>query len=515
MTTEFDPYYTWLGIPPLEQPPDHYRLLGLRQFEDNDDAISNACDGRMVFIRTFQTGKHSPESQELLNKVSEARICLLKPEKKRAYDEQLQKKVNATSQIKTTLTQIQPVSQISSFGDSQPRHHPKQSAERTGVLERLRSDWRWQVGAAGSAVALILLVVIVISNLGSSAEDPPLVVQQDPKPPAPPIPIVPDEPDNPTPKPEVPVPKPEQNPPEVITPKPPPDPVDPPENPNPDDPPVKVQPPRPIDPPSPKVPKLAAVPSDADLSKAVAELRNIFSKEFAGATTTEKQSALAKLLMEQASGVKSDPIDYYAMLDQARQFAIKGREQRLALTAIDQLRETFDVHALELKTQVLATIAGRRLTPDERTEMAEALLELIDEAVRSEEMKIAGNLSDQLGKLTASLRDVELRKMVLAKRKEINDLQKRWSAIAQAVETLKSDPDNASANLVYGKYQCLTRGNWRKGLPLLVKGDDAELKKAAEQDLANPDKSPDQKTLADLWYKIGSKGDSLRNFQAR
>ena len=26
---EFDPYHRWLGIPPEEQPADHYRLLGI------------------------------------------------------------------------------------------------------------------------------------------------------------------------------------------------------------------------------------------------------------------------------------------------------------------------------------------------------------------------------------------------------------------------------------------------------------------------------------------------------
>ncbi|MCH7725679.1 MAG: PD40 domain-containing protein [Planctomycetes bacterium] len=548
MTAEFDPYYTWLGIPPLEQPPDHYRLLGLQQFEDNDDAISNACDARMAFIRTFQTGKHTAESQELLNEVSEARICLLKPEKKRAYDEQLQKKVNATSlktaaplpapepaqpqvpQIKTALPQVQPVSQIPSFGDSQPRQRSKPAAKQTSVLERLRSDWRWQVGAAGSAVALILLVVIVISNLGSS-EDPTPVVQQDPKkdgskdsvPPVPPstddmAPTSDDSPSVPndgSPKPIEPAPKTDDSSTKVITQNPPPDPVDPRKDSNRDDPPVEVEPPRPIETPVPSVPKLAAVPSDADLDEAVAELGNIFSKEFAGATTPEKQSTLATVLMERASDLKSDSIDYYAMLDQARQYATKGGDWRLALTAVDQLRKSFDVHALELKSQVLATIAGGRLTSGERTEMAEALMELIDEAVRSEEIKIAGNLSDQLGKIITSLRDVEVRKQAADKRKEINGLRKRWSVITKAIDILKSDPDDAVANLVYGKYQCLTRGDWQKGLPLLAKSDDAPLKKAAEQDLENPDKSADQSELANLWYDIGSRDVSCKNFQAR
>lgn len=52
-SAEFDPYYTWLGIAPEEQPPNHYRLLGIRLFEDNADVISNAADREMGHLFTF------------------------------------------------------------------------------------------------------------------------------------------------------------------------------------------------------------------------------------------------------------------------------------------------------------------------------------------------------------------------------------------------------------------------------------------------------------------------------
>ncbi|MCL4190885.1 MAG: hypothetical protein KJZ87_04000 [Thermoguttaceae bacterium] len=90
MSEVFDPYYIWLGIPPEEQPPHYYRLLGLRAFETNADAIGHAADQRMTLLRTFQTGKHTDESQRLLNEVALARVTLLNPDKKAAYDQQLQ-----------------------------------------------------------------------------------------------------------------------------------------------------------------------------------------------------------------------------------------------------------------------------------------------------------------------------------------------------------------------------------------------------------------------------------------
>ena len=38
MTPEFDPDHKWLGIPPKDQPPNHYRLLGLDLFESDQES---------------------------------------------------------------------------------------------------------------------------------------------------------------------------------------------------------------------------------------------------------------------------------------------------------------------------------------------------------------------------------------------------------------------------------------------------------------------------------------------
>lgn len=89
MSNTFDPYHTWLGIAPSEQPPNHYRLLGIALFEESRDVISNAADRQMAHIRTFQSGKHSAESQKLLNELSAARVTLLDPKKRAEYDAKL------------------------------------------------------------------------------------------------------------------------------------------------------------------------------------------------------------------------------------------------------------------------------------------------------------------------------------------------------------------------------------------------------------------------------------------
>ena len=89
MSTQFDPYYSWLGIPPAEQPPNHYRLLGITLFEPNEDVIQNGLDQRMMHLRSFSGGPRGREAERLITEVSQAGVCLLRRDRRQAYDTQL------------------------------------------------------------------------------------------------------------------------------------------------------------------------------------------------------------------------------------------------------------------------------------------------------------------------------------------------------------------------------------------------------------------------------------------
>ena len=95
MASDFDPYHRWLGVPPEEQPPDHYRLLGVARFESDPEVISNASDQRMTHLRTFASGKNSADSQRMLNEISAATRNLLDASKKTPYDAQLRAQLAA------------------------------------------------------------------------------------------------------------------------------------------------------------------------------------------------------------------------------------------------------------------------------------------------------------------------------------------------------------------------------------------------------------------------------------
>lgn len=86
MPDQFDPYLKWLGIKPSDQPPNDYRLLAIDLFEDDPDIIENAADQRMAYLRSLQMGDHAALSQQILNEIAAAKIRLLNPNQKAAYD---------------------------------------------------------------------------------------------------------------------------------------------------------------------------------------------------------------------------------------------------------------------------------------------------------------------------------------------------------------------------------------------------------------------------------------------
>ena len=91
-----DVYKEWLGIPEeVLRPPDHYQLLRLGQFEDEEEKIRAHYKKLNAHVRKYATGKYLNESQDLMNDLAKAMLCLTDPDRKRDYDESLGREFEA------------------------------------------------------------------------------------------------------------------------------------------------------------------------------------------------------------------------------------------------------------------------------------------------------------------------------------------------------------------------------------------------------------------------------------
>lgn len=84
-----DVYQDWLGIPEGPRPPDHYALLRLIPFEDDSEKVRKNYKKLNGHVRKYATGQYSVQSQDLLNELAKAMLCLTDLTRKKEYDRSL------------------------------------------------------------------------------------------------------------------------------------------------------------------------------------------------------------------------------------------------------------------------------------------------------------------------------------------------------------------------------------------------------------------------------------------
>lgn len=101
-----DVYHELLGIPPKEQPPNYYRLLGITPYESDREVISNAARRQCGFVRQVSL-VYPNEAEALLNELTEAKLVLLDPNRRKDYDQQLR------AGVAGGMKQVLPVEMVS------------------------------------------------------------------------------------------------------------------------------------------------------------------------------------------------------------------------------------------------------------------------------------------------------------------------------------------------------------------------------------------------------------------
>ena len=155
--SDFDPYQQWLGIPPNEQPPDHYRLLGLCRFEPDRNVIQTATDDRMALVRVYQTGPRAVWTQKLLNELATAKLCLLNPYSKAEYDASLATTGSAEVADALLPSSLPSAAEVSnSLATPHLRIESRTTTRRT--MPGKSPGWWWQL-LAGIAIVIASLMV--------------------------------------------------------------------------------------------------------------------------------------------------------------------------------------------------------------------------------------------------------------------------------------------------------------------------------------------------------------------
>jgi hypothetical protein len=482
----FDPYHKWLGIPPQDQPPNHYRLLGIGLFESDPDVIDAAAEKHMTYIRGCATGPHVAHSQKLLNEIAAARLCLLKPDKKNAYDTALRSRlapIHAPQKVDDEKNALQFSSQVSdrSRGKKQPWVMMSIAGVVSVAVCWIAFTYR-QVPVVPpkpepepvdqSKMALVTSTDSTESKpqaRDTSGPDKPQITKTDA--------------DATTPGKSIEAPA--SN--------------------------LKTERIEDLSGLGEEMRKTAKtserdvksvatlpeVPSAADQEKSETTIRQVFQNEYAKASRPGDKQALSRKLLRKAKDTDDDPIHRFVLLREARDIATEVGAIGTAMEAIDGIAKWYEVDALQMKTDALTKIVKVPRPTESMAAHALTIVTLLDDAIAADQYELAKRLAPLILSVAQKTTNNEFVKIATNRGKEIDSLEMAYNEMKAASEILEANSNDPEANLRVGRFLCLTKGDWQSGIPKLARSSDETLKSLASME---QETLPDSLALADGWW---------------
>jgi hypothetical protein len=242
------------------------------------------------------------------------------------------------------------------------------------------------------------------------------------------------------------------------------------------------------------------------------KMRQAYRTEYAAKKSDEKQMAARKFL-DEASNARNGPTERYVFFEESHGMAVSGNDFPLAMKAIDGMEKLFQIDGPSVKAKVLLK-ALATVEPATAMDLRVPFLGVIDAMVAKEDYAKAQETLGDAIRIAKKTGNVALVGRFKVKKDELDSIVKEWKAAAKAREALSKKPEDSRSHLALGRYLCLCRGQWDKGLPHLARGSDAEYREVAlleNQAMVGNQGSKELEKLGDEWTDLlkKKKGDAL------
>lgn len=168
---------------------------------------------------------------------------------------------------------------------------------------------------------------------------------------------------------------------------------------------------------------------------------------------------------------------------------------------------------MELKAEALIAASKRARVPAEHGSIANLALAVMEGAIAADRYDLATQVGE-LGLAEARLAPKsQMIQPILARLRETGDLATAYESMRKAAAILDQAPVDPEANLTVGKYLCLVKGDWDKGISYLALGTDEKLKALAVKELKGVPDAEGQVALGDGWWDLASASEGVAQKQ--
>jgi len=255
------------------------------------------------------------------------------------------------------------------------------------------------------------------------------------------------------------------------------------------------------------------IPDASSLQQALTLVEEVYGGEVKRAKDVAQRTALAERLLQKAKESATDPTSQFALLKVAKDIAALAGDADLALRAVDDMAATFEIGTLPAKVETLLKAAQAANQTKQYPVIVGHAATLIDLAVQQDEFDAARSLSQAAIAAARKSGDSALVRKAVARGKEIDEMASAYAAVKDAIAKLKTDPVDAEANLAVGRYRCLVKGEWERGISYLALGSDPTLKELAVKELKGVSDTDEQVTLGDGWWDLAATSEETMQNQ--
>jgi hypothetical protein len=256
-------------------------------------------------------------------------------------------------------------------------------------------------------------------------------------------------------------------------------------------------------------PARLAIPDAIALTSAERQIQQLLGKDLKSPAPEVRVAAAGKLLA-QAEGAQS-AAEQFAILRIARQTAASAGDAAGAFDALERTKTRFAVDESALRRETISALAKsiRELFDAEMT-INEAML-LMAELVGADDYQAALSIANELRGLSEQMRTSDLAADFANESRRLRALAGEYNAVKQALAKLKTAPDDAAANALAGTFMCLRKQDYKSGLPMLAKGNDARLRALAAAELAaDAGDATAALKVADAWWDYSQTSPEAR-----
>jgi hypothetical protein len=259
------------------------------------------------------------------------------------------------------------------------------------------------------------------------------------------------------------------------------------------------------------------VPENEDQATKIKLVKDTYQGDAEVERSSDQAFTTASKLLADALETTDDTTGRYVMLKLASDIAARSGNIETALHATERIGLEYQVDVLANTLETLKQLSAANNSRKHHRSLAPAMSDLAVDAINGDRYDIALE-SASLAMISArKARDSETARRVATQIRNIEGLRADFATAQTAMATIKTKPADADANLLAGKFYCLSKGAWEVGIPMLAVSNDVTLRALAETELAAPRGTVEQIKLGDNWwdYSRQEKGRARLNTALR